>query len=116
MAAIPPLNLQSYVDGLEGLSKSHLLPDGWRGGPLPPGQPEPHTTDHWCVGAWADVESKVTAAWHHLRHEGYTILYYCVYPVRGSTQYLGWLQVVKPYDESTALMHALYRIPSRRAP
>ena len=116
MAAIPPLNLQSYVDGLEGLSKSHLLPDGWRGGPLPPGQPEPHTTDHWCVGPYDDVVTKLNVAWQDLRQLGYNILYSGTYPVRGSTQYLGWLQVVKPYDESTALMHALYRIPSRRAP
>ena len=94
MAAIPPLDLQSYVDRLEGLAKSHLLA-GWRGGPHPPGQPEPHTTDHWYVGPMDDVVTEHNAAWHSLRHQGYTILYSEVYHVRGSTQYLGWLQVAR---------------------
>ena len=116
MAAVPILDLQPYVDRLGGLSESHLLHAGWWVGPHPPGQPEPHTTDHWCVGPWADLYTKVNAAWHHLSHEGYTILYHGVFRVRGSAQYLGWLQVVKPYSQGAAMMHALNRIPSRRAP
>ena len=67
---------QSFADRLGNLPYSHMLPAGRRVAPHPPGQPEPHTIDNWCVGPDEAVALQLHEALFIFRREGYNILYY----------------------------------------